>query len=1351
MLASGLGSWAQEDITAEYLTNADLTSLSGWSYGDNGYTYTDWQTNGDVPVIEFYHTWGSNAGAAIGNTKNFHFTQTVTLPAGDYRIAVNAFYREGNGNGTNTKAYIFAGEKQQYIVGLSSAGVAAYTGSSDLYKAANAFSKGDFSNEFDFTVTEESEVELGFRGYIDTYCSWCILGPVKLYKYSLEDYLVDYRAKVAEANNLLSGKPMYSEVRDALNNAIIDENEFQLSSEVTAAIQTLVVAIDNAKASIAFYEKLFAVLENGMIFLNEAVENGAPTSCGTALDEIYSDYEDGLIANEDIAAKIAEVDAILIDVTRQQTKAGSDMTLLLVNPDFERNAQEAEGWTVDVPDYGNGNAIVGGNAFNRCFEAYNNPGFDVYQTVENVPFGVYEIEVQGFYRYLRGDNAWNAYQAQEVDYVKAAGVPVYVYMNDNATPFTNIFAETPVPNGELYTTDETLLNPGNTPPYVEPNGEYWYPNEMYNSALAFSEGMYKQSAYGLVAFEGDALRLGVKGVSNQGGDSWVIWDNFKLTYRGFAPEVIKPVLEVAVEDLETNYEGLLMGKSEYAALTAALADAEAAIANNDGEAMFNALKALYAAKDPARESKDVFLAQEVASDTLRLAEAIRNVENEKLSKATVEEAGALLNTIAANTLYENDMIDQLKADVTAMIDKLQNSIQLYTTLSEKLTALTGAIEEAALIEVQLTSANELYSDTYAGWEAGTIADEEISDRIGAIDDMIASLAEAVNLYNAIAAYNALVEEAQALPAKPMYNGVRDALNAAIVDTSTFTQTEQAEAASATLADAISNARASMALYEKLSAVLEKGMTFLNEAIENGAPTSCETALDDIYSDYEDGLIADDDIAAKIAEADAILIDVTRQQTKAGSDMTLLLVNPDFERDAQEAEGWTVDVPDYGSGNAIVGGNAFNRCFEAYNNPGFDVYQTVENVPFGVYEIEVQGFYRYLRGDNAWNAYQAQEVDYVKAAGVPVYVYMNDNATPFTNIFAETPVPNGELYTTDETLLNPGNTPPYVEPNGEYWYPNEMYNSALAFSEGMYKQSAYGLVAFEGDALRLGVKGVSNQGGDSWVIWDNFKLTYRGFAPEVIKPVLEVAVEDLETNYEGLLMGKSEYAALTAALADAEAAIANNDGEAMFNALKALYAAKDPARESKDVFLAKEVNNDTLRLAQAIREVETQYLSKTTLDAASALLKGLEENTIYETAEVEQIAPDVTAMIDRLSESVSNYESISWNLDELNTTIETAQAYNTVEASLVTEAQTLYTTTLANYQAGTIEDENVASTIFSIQDMIDRLRSSIEIATGIEGAKATDNTVVRYNMKGQKVQATKKGLYIENGKKVVKKK
>ena len=732
MFAVGMNVSAKEEVTDQYLVNADLNSLGGWDQAG----YTAWRNDVAVPVIEFWN-WSNQ----------FYFTQTVTLPKGNYRLAVNSFYRESwGGNGTNNNmAWIFAGEKKQNVIALNSmSDLSGYAGGNDLERAATAFSQGKFSNEFDFSIdADDTAIEIGFKGTTPN-GGWCILGPVKLWMYTLEDYMVDYRAKVAEAEPYLTEK-MAAATLAALKAAIVEESSLTSADDIAAAIQTLNEAITAAKASIAAYEKLDAALTKGEAFLVSCVEYGAPESCKNDLNELRAAYENCTIADADIDATIAQIQPILLAAAKQQTKAGGDMTPLLVNPDFELNASWAEGWTIErTTDNLTGNNIVGGNAFNHCFEAWNNSGFDVYQVVENAPYGVYEIQVQGFYRYGRDDVAWNAYQAQEVDYVKPAGVPVYVYMNDNATPFTNVFAETPIPYGELYTTDASLLNPGNTPPYVEPSGQYWYPNEMYNSALAFSQGMYRQSAHGLVAFEGDVLRLGVKGKSNQLGDSWVIWDDFKLIYRGFDPEVIKPVLEEAVTEVETNYIGLLMGKTEYAAFTNALTKAEEAITNNDGEKMFEALRELYAAKDPALVSKDIFLREDVAADTTRLDSAIVSNASAKMANFTRTSAQQLLYDIKNNLKYENDQIDKLKLDVDSMIDAMNYSVELYAEMNDKAKSLRNNIasveEQLPQLKV-LAEAKNLCDVADAHYNSGDLNDEDVPAFIERLKKMQQELLE----------------------------------------------------------------------------------------------------------------------------------------------------------------------------------------------------------------------------------------------------------------------------------------------------------------------------------------------------------------------------------------------------------------------------------------------------------------------------------------------------------------------------------------------------------------------------------------------------------------------------------
>lgn len=233
--AWALSASAQEDVTDTYLTNAGLSSTSGWTTGG----YTAHNTNGAVNVVEFWN-WSTQ----------FNFSQTVTLPAGNYRIAVNAFYRNSwGGDGTNNNmAWIFAGSQTKNVVALNSMNdLSGYAGSNDLYRAATAFSQGKFSNEFDFDLTEDATIELGFRGTCPD-GGWCILGPVKLYKYSLDDYLVDYRAKVSEAQAFTEDE-MFPQAWANLQAAIVDESTFSLVSEVTAAINTLTAAINAANTS----------------------------------------------------------------------------------------------------------------------------------------------------------------------------------------------------------------------------------------------------------------------------------------------------------------------------------------------------------------------------------------------------------------------------------------------------------------------------------------------------------------------------------------------------------------------------------------------------------------------------------------------------------------------------------------------------------------------------------------------------------------------------------------------------------------------------------------------------------------------------------------------------------------------------------------------------------------------------------------------------------------------------------------------------------------------------------------------------------------------------------------------
>lgn len=380
----GLSVHAQEDVTSTYLTNADLSTVdNGWTYYSDAFKYTDWKTDGDVPVVEFYSQWNSGSPVSI-TQKDFKFSQTVTLPAGDYRIAVNAFYRNGNGDGTNPdKAWIFAGDKKQNVAALTSAGVASYTGSNDLYKAANAFSRGDFSNAFDFSLESEQEIALGFQGFFNTSLSWCILGPVKLYKYSLEDYLVDYRAKVAEAAALYDS-PMNAVVLAALKAAVVEESTFSLSSEVLAATATLTTKIADANNSISVYSSINSAISNYATSAAALDEAGAAAYDAS---DIQTKYSNGTY--ETLAEAEVDLAAALLVATKAQTTEGSNWTGVIINPSFESDFSNGWNNTGSFARQGNDSFAKAGTYYAEFWQP--NGTKTLTQTLTAMPAGVYRL------------------------------------------------------------------------------------------------------------------------------------------------------------------------------------------------------------------------------------------------------------------------------------------------------------------------------------------------------------------------------------------------------------------------------------------------------------------------------------------------------------------------------------------------------------------------------------------------------------------------------------------------------------------------------------------------------------------------------------------------------------------------------------------------------------------------------------------------------------------------------------------------------------------------------------------------------------------------------------------------
>jgi hypothetical protein len=521
--ALGFNANARVDVTSTYLTNADLSTQNGtWTCEK----YTDWQTATDATHVNVIEFW---AGSRYTDNK-FRISQNVTLRAGYYRIAVNAFYRNGwSGDGTNNNnAWIFAGEKTQNAYALSSGALDSYStggigGSGDLQKASNAFYLGQFSNEFDFSIAEDNTtIEIGFAGQNFTGGSWCIFGPVKLYEYTAADYMADYRTKVDAAKALYS-KPMYGDDLAALQDAVVDEEKLTTVDEVQNAINTLSNAITAAEASITAYaasSATFATLKTQVQAIADVKYTETTSGSNAALVSAISTQQTAVDNAANATAVSAAIDALKSAVKTYIAGAEPkndgeyfDITCLMVNPNFD---DSHNGWTY---------LAAPGVYWSNC--EYYEKEFDINQTVTGLPTGSYSLSVQAFQRPGWAGNVWTAYSGGTDD---ASSV---LYINSITSNVKNIMAD--AQNSPLL--DKVEGKNYGVWPYdsqVGSEGSYKYvPNSQQGAKLYFDAGFYDATCAAVVddAANG-SLTLGFKSTKTHVSGDWTIFDNFRLYYYG---------------------------------------------------------------------------------------------------------------------------------------------------------------------------------------------------------------------------------------------------------------------------------------------------------------------------------------------------------------------------------------------------------------------------------------------------------------------------------------------------------------------------------------------------------------------------------------------------------------------------------------------------------------------------------------------------------------------------------------------------------------------------------------------------------------------------------------------------
>lgn len=177
-------------------------------------------------------------------------------------------------------------------------------------------------------------------------------------------------------------------------------------------------------------------------------------------------------------------------------------------------------------------------------------------------------------------------------------------------------------------------------------------------------------------------------------------------------------------------------------------------------------------------------------------------------------------------------------------------------------------------------------------------------------------------------------------------------------------------------------------------------------------------------------------------------------------LTFMLQNPDFVSDA--ASGWTsAKAPGYGGGAA-----------EFYETT-FDFYQTLSNMPSGVYQLRAYAFQRPGETNAVYTQYAAGN------RNISTELYIGSTAEQVKHICDDSQP--SALYTGDGADMRLA--------NGTY-VPNTMNGTSRYFAKGLYDSSVTAEQETPNANLRVGIRS-KKSASYYWSIFDHFRLFFFG--------------------------------------------------------------------------------------------------------------------------------------------------------------------------------------------------------------------------------------------------------------------
>ncbi|MCR5534735.1 MAG: hypothetical protein K6F47_06175 [Bacteroidaceae bacterium] len=342
--------------------------------------------------------------------------------------------------------------------------------------------------------------------------------------------LVEVETEFIENEDLIAYKALVDEYKAAIQTweSIDNLNDFLTAYKAAAVVK------DNINKSVAKYIKYDQTCDNAAKYLEENdlegkwvdflldYLDGSMEPCKDYPNGGYLYIKECLNLDDDaLTAEIAFVNQMLENAIAGGITAGTEITRLMSNSDFTNGF---DGWTTE---YKGGSITTGGvEGRTKIARGLSNNSFNFYQTVKEIPNGVYLMTINGLFR--SGSDIYSKFYAGQL------------YLNNTSNYVMSI--------GEDYITEsdakpnENCLGESGDAAYagLEENG--FVPKSINGCSYAFSANRYLN--FCATEVTDSTLTIGVRNLGTGMTNDWLPFGNVHVVYLGTAEEANEKLAEV---------------------------------------------------------------------------------------------------------------------------------------------------------------------------------------------------------------------------------------------------------------------------------------------------------------------------------------------------------------------------------------------------------------------------------------------------------------------------------------------------------------------------------------------------------------------------------------------------------------------------------------------------------------------------------------------------------------------------------------------------------------------------------------------------------------------------------------